>query len=286
MLGLTRPKTLFSALSSVLVAIFYSIYLTKGDIDWLNAILLIFIGSLAQICSNIANDILDFANGGDTENRKGPIRPLSKGLISKQQVYIVLVIFIALLLISAILLIFRTECYNLIFVGISVLIGIFMYSGGPFPLSRNALGEVAVLVFFGLVPTITSFYVLTKEVDLTIINLSIAIGLSSCNILLVNNYRDYDEDKSTGKKTLLVKFGKDIGEKLYMTFGLLSIFFTYNILSFWGNILCLFYLILIVKTYREFLSSDSNILNIVLGKTALNTFLLSILIGILLVLKI
>lgn len=285
-LSLTRPKTLFSALSSVLVAIFYSLYSTDGNIDIVNAILLLVIGSSAQICSNIANDIIDFEKGGDTEERTGPTRPLSKGLISKSQVWRILAVFMIILLVAALLLILRTSLYRLIIVGIFIILGIFMYSGGPFPLSRNALGEVAVLVFFGLVPTITSFFVLTKTIDMTIINLSIAIGLSSCNILLVNNYRDYEEDKKTGKKTILVKFGKELGLKLYMTFGLLSIFFTYNILSFWGNILSLLYLILIIRTYRKMSVMQGSQLNIILGKTAMNTFVLSILIGVLLVLKI
>lgn len=285
-LSLTRPKTLFSALSSVLVAIFYSLYSTDGNIDIVNAILLLVIGSSAQICSNIANDIIDFEKGGDTEERTGPTRPLSKGLISKSKVWRILSVFMIILLVAALLLILRTSLYRLIIVGIFIILGIFMYSGGPFPLSRNALGEVAVLVFFGLVPTITSFFVLTKTIDMTIINLSIAIGLSSCNILLVNNYRDYEEDKKTGKKTILVKFGKELGLKLYMTFGLLSIFFTYNILSFWGNILSLLYLILIIRTYRKMSVMQGSQLNIILGKTAMNTFVLSILIGVLLVLKI
>lgn len=285
-LSLTRPKTLFSALSSVLVAIFYSLYSTDGNIDIVNAILLLVIGSSAQICSNIANDIIDFEKGGDTEERTGPTRPLSKGLTTKSQVWRILAVFMIILLVAALLLILRTSLYRLIIVGIFIILGIFMYSGGPFPLSRNALGEVAVLVFFGLVPTITSFFVLTKTIDMTIVNLSIAIGLSSCNILLVNNYRDYEEDKKTGKKTILVKFGKELGLKLYMTFGLLSIFFTYNILSFWGNILSLLYLILIIRTYRKMSVMQGSQLNIILGKTAMNTFVLSILIGVLLVLKI
>lgn len=285
-LSLTRPKTLFSALSSVLVAIFYSLYSTDGNIDIVNAILLLLIGSSAQICSNIVNDIIDFEKGGDTEERIGPTRPLSKGLITKSQVWKILTVFMIILLVAALLLILRTSLYRLIIVGGFIILGIFMYSGGPFPLSRNALGEVAVLVFFGLVPTITSFFVLTKTIDMTIVNLSIAIGLSSCNILLVNNYRDYEEDKKTGKKTLLVKFGKELGLKLYMTFGLLSIFFTYNILSFWGNILSLLYLILIIRTYRKMSVTQGSQLNIILGETAMNTFVLSILIGVLLVLKI
>lgn len=287
-LGLTRPRTLFSALSSVLVAIFYSIYYgcNNGEsVDMVNAILLILIGSSAQICSNVANDIIDFTKGGDTEERKGPIRPLSKGLIKKSQVWSVLAVFMAILLLSASILIIRTSCYELTAIGALVLLGIFMYSGGPFPLSRNALGELSVLIFFGLIPTITSFYVLTGNIDITIINLSIAIGMSSCNILLVNNYRDYEEDSKTGKNTLLVKFGKDMGVKLYPTFGLLSIFFTYNILSFWGNILCLGYLVLIIRTYRKFMSLEGEKLNMVLGLTAINTFILALLIGAMLAIR-
>ena len=97
------------------------------------------------------------------------------------------------------------------FIGGFISIGIFAYSGGPYPLSYHGLGDVAVLVFFGWIPTLTSFYILRGTVsDSTIWHLATAIGLASVNILVVNNYRDVEEDRKAGKQTLIVRWVKTL----------------------------------------------------------------------------
>lgn len=285
-IGLLRPKTLFSSLSSVIVAISYSLFINHGSINWNKAILLILIGILAQIASNIANDLFDFKKGSDTAYRKGPLRPLSKGLLSIKQVKTALILTIALLLIVSSIIIINTTPY-LIILGIIILLGIFAYSGGPYPLSRNGYGEVAVIIFFGLIPTITSFYILTNRIwDITIWNISLAIGLSSANILVVNNYRDYNEDLKAGKRTLLVKLGRDVGSILYLTFGMLSMLLLYPIYSFWGMILLIPYAFIFVKSHEALQNNEGEQLNIVLASTARNTLLLAILITIMLIMKV
>ena len=206
-LGLTRPRTLFSGLSSVLVALFYAGSL--GAIEWVKALLLILVAVSAQIASNIANDLIDYKKGADTDERKGPLRPLSKGLLTEREVKQALYISLAALLISGISLIALSSWW-LLFIGGFISIGIFAYSGGPYPLSYHGLGDVAVLVFFGWIPTLTSFYILRGTVsDSTIWHLATAIGLASVNILVVNNYRDVEEDRKAGKQTLIVRMGKD-----------------------------------------------------------------------------
>ena len=156
-LGLTRPRTLLSGLSSVLVAIFYAASI--GAINPLRTALLLIVAVSAQIGSNIANDLIDFKKGADTDERTGPLRPLSKGLLTEGEVRRALYISLAVLLASGIALVALSSWW-LLLVGVAVALGIFAYSGGPYPLSYHGLGDVAVLVFFGWVPVVTSFFIL------------------------------------------------------------------------------------------------------------------------------
>ena len=276
-IGLTRPKTLFSGLSSVLVAIFYAASL--GAIDILRTLLLVIVAVAAQIASNIANDLIDHRKGADTDERKGPLRPLSRGLISEREVRIALYLSLAVLLASGLWLIALSSWWLL-------LVGVFAYSGGPYPLSYHGWGDAAVLVFFGWVPTVTSFYILRGYVlDQTLWQLATAIGLSSVNILVVNNYRDVAEDSKAGKRTLIVRMGQDFAPRLYLTCGLLSMGLLYPIYSFWGMLLLLPYVLLFSQTHRALQTSRGAELNGVLARTARNVFLLALLIGAMLWLK-
>ncbi len=282
-IGLTRPKTLFSGLSSVLVAIFYAASL--GSIDVLRTLLLLVVAVAAQIASNIANDLIDHRKGADTDERKGPLRPLSRGLISEREVRIALYLSLAVLLTSGLSLIALSSWW-LLLVGLAVVLGVFAYSGGPYPLSYHGWGDAAVLVFFGWVPTVTSFYILRGYVlDQTLWQLATAIGLSSVNILVVNNYRDVAEDSKAGKRTLIVRMGQDFAPRLYLTCGLLSMGLLYPIYSFWGMLLLLPYVLLFSQTHRALQTSRGAELNSVLARTARNVFLLALLIGAMLWLK-
>lgn len=282
-IGLTRPKTLFSGLSSVLVAIFYAASL--GAIDVLRTLLLVLVAVAAQIASNIANDLIDHRKGADTDERKGPLRPLSRGLISEREVRIALYLSLAVLLTSGLWLIALSSWW-LLLVGLAVVLGVFVYSGGPYPLSYHGWGDAAVLVFFGWVPTVTSFYILRGYVlDQTLWQLATAIGLSSVNILVVNNYRDVAEDSKAGKRTLIVRMGQDFAPRLYLTCGLLSMGLLYPIYSFWGMLLLLPYVLLFSQTHRALQTSRGAELNGVLARTARNVFLLALLIGAMLWLK-
>ena len=282
-IGLTRPKTLFSGLSSVLVAIFYAASL--GAIDILRTLLLVVVAVAAQIASNIANDLIDHRKGADTDERKGPLRPLSRGLISEREVRLALYLSLAVLLTSGLWLIALSSWW-LLLVGLAVVLGVFAYSGGPYPLSYHGWGDAAVLVFFGWVPTVTSFYILRGYVlDQTLWQLATAIGLSSVNILVVNNYRDVAEDSKAGKRTLIVRMGQDFAPSLYLTCGLLSMGLLYPIYSFWGMLLLLPYVLLFSQTHRALQTSRGAELNGVLARTARNVFLLALLIGAMLWLK-
>ena len=132
----------------------------------------------------------------------------------------------------------------------------------------------------------TSFYILRGYVlDQTLWQLATAIGLSSVNILVVNNYRDVAEDSKAGKRTLIVRMGQDFAPRLYLTCGLLSMGLLYPIYSFWGMLLLLPYVLLFSQTHRALQTSRGAELNDVLARTARNVFLLALLIGAMLWLK-
>ena len=282
-LGLTRPRTLLSGLSSVLVAIFYAASL--GPIDPLRTTLLLIVAISAQIGSNIANDLIDFKKGADTDERTGPLRPLSKGLLTEGEVRRALYISLAIPLVSGIALVALSSWW-LLLVGLAVALGLFAYSGGPYPLSYHGLGDVAVLVFFGWIPVVTSFFILHGTIaDPVVWHLATAIGLASVNILIVNNYRDVDEDCKAGKRTLIVRMGRDFAPRFYLTCGLLSMGLLYPIYSFWGMLLMLPYVIAFSMTHRQLQEVEGSALNKTLGATARNVFFLALLIGAMLLLK-
>lgn len=283
-LGLLRPKTLFSGLSAVIVPIAYALY-TGLEIGWLRPALLVLLACSAQIASNVANDLIDYKRGVDTLQRQGPLRPLSRGLMTERTVRIALGLALVVVLVSGIALLALSSWY-LSIIALAILMGIFAYSGGPYPLSHHGLGEVAVLIFFGWIPVVVSYYVLGGNAwDSTLWHLATAMGLSSANILLVNNYRDYHEDSRSGKRTIVVRLGRDLAPRLYLSFGLLSIGLLYPIYSSWGMLALMIYLLIFTRSYRSLLTNEGEELNDTLAKTARSTFFLSLLIVVLLLIK-
>lgn len=275
-IGLLRPKTLFSGISPVLIAGAYA--LSQGYQQWLLLVLLLVIATSAQIASNIANDLIDYRKGADTELRQGPLRPLSKGLLQEREVKSALALSLVALLVSATAVMAMTS-WVLAIVGLCVVLGIFAYSGGPYPLSYHGLGDVAVLIFFGWIPTITSYYVLTGlSYDPTLYMLATSVGLASVNILVVNNYRDVDEDRRAGKNTLIVRMGKDFAPRLYLCCAMLSMLLLFPLYSTWGIWLVIVYGYFVLKAYKALEREQGQGLNQVLAMTARNVFFLSLLI--------
>ena len=251
----------------------------------MKVLLLLLVAVSAQAASNVVNDLLDFKKGADTSERQGPLRPLSRGLLTEAEVRRVLYLTLAVLLIAGGALLALSSWW-LLGIGVAVVLGLFAYSGGPYPLSYHGLGDLAVLVFFGWVPVVTSYYILGgSPSDRTIWHLATAIGLASVNILVVNNYRDAEEDHRAGKRTLIVRMGRDFAPRFYLTCGLLSLGLLYPIYSFWGMLCMLPYVLLFSTTHRELQSREGAELNQVLGHTARNVFLLALLVGLMLLLR-
>ena len=186
----------------------------------------LFFAVLAQIASNFANEYYDYKNGMDKKGREGYRRGVTEGDIKpesmKRATYITLALATS---IGATLIIWGG--WWLIFVGLAVAAFALAYSTGPFPLSHNGLGEVAVIIFFGFVPVIFTEYVQTRFLytDSVTMLIASAIGLMAANVLIVNNYRDVDDDRTVGKRTSVVILGKKTMGNVYFINGILAAVF-------------------------------------------------------------
>lgn len=177
---------------------------------------------LCQIASNFANEYFDFRDGLDRPGREGPRRGVTEGDISPRAM---LVAAIATLVLAAALgcLLILWGGWWLIFAGIAIVVGALAYSTGPYPLSRHGWGEVAVIVFFGIAPVTLTYYCMSGGVTEEVWIASLTMGLFGANVLVVNNYRDVDDDSRVGKHTLAVLFGRRAASRLYLFNGLLAI---------------------------------------------------------------
>lgn len=172
---------------------------------------------LAQIASNFANEYYDFKKGLDKKGREGFRRGVTEGDISPKAMKLAtytLLIIDSLLGCSLII----WGGWWLVFVGIVIALFAVGYSAGPFPLSHNGLGDIAVVIFFGLVPVIFTCYLITGSfagLDMTA-PIGLATGLLAANVLIVNNYRDAEDDLEVKKLTTVVLLGRRIMHIVYL----------------------------------------------------------------------
>lgn len=272
-----RPRTLPASISPVLLGCALAYY--EGIFDIRPAILCFLVALFAQIASNFANDYFDFKKGADGENRLGPERAVAQGWITPRAMLIGTFITLGLACLSGLLLLPFAD-WRLLFVGVAIAIGVMAYSAGPFPLAYNGLGDVCVLLFYGIVPLCFTYYIQTLHFSLLSFLLSVAIGLLSVNILVVNNYRDYEQDKAVGKRTTIVLFGRRFGRIFYIVNECITLLLTLPLLLYadWW-MLFLFALLFTACFYttRELFTLEGRALNRTLGHTARNVFLYALL---------
>lgn len=277
-----RPKTLFAGATPVIVG--SALAMHYHTFNWVPALLCLVFALLAQIASNLANDYYDFINKTDNEDRIGPARAVASGWITPKEMQIGMSLVILLACCVGLGLIYYGG-WQMIWVGIAVVIGLLAYSTGPFPLSYHGLGDVFVLIFFGLVPVVFTFYVQSGFIGPWAIICGIAVGLVSTNILVVNNYRDYENDKKANKRTTIVLFGKRFGEYLYCLNGYIAvaIVFGYFYMEYAYVAACfpVFYLITHDRLYRMLKSTTEGIkFNQLLGLTSLNLLFFGVLLSV------
>jgi 1,4-dihydroxy-2-naphthoate polyprenyltransferase len=207
-----RLRTLPLALSSIAMGSFLAAAQGKfnGLIFFLCCLTTIFL----QILSNLANDYGDSVNGADHDERKGPMRAVQSGAISARTMRNAMFLFVVLSLISGISLLLVSFGLNyqllIVFLGLGVLsiLAAIAYTVGKRPYGYAGLGDVSVLIFFGLVGVMGSYYLFTQTFSAELILPALTCGLFSVGVLNINNVRDIESDKKAGKNSIPVRIGK------------------------------------------------------------------------------
>jgi 1,4-dihydroxy-2-naphthoate octaprenyltransferase len=202
----SRPKTLLAAVVPVMVGSALAVSMNKFFLPY--SIVALLCSILIQIGTNFTNDLYDFIKGADTIKRKGPRRVLASGLISIAEMKTAIVLTFLTAFLLGLFLVYHGGTVILV-IGILSILAVLAYTAGPFPLAYNGLGDIFVFMFFGIIGTVGTYYLHTNDLSLISFISSIPVGALVTNILVVNNYRDIDEDKTAGKKTLAVKLGKN-----------------------------------------------------------------------------
>lgn len=200
-----RPKTLGAAIAPVAVGCALAAKIT-GKLDWTLALCTLGSCGALQIATNFFNDALDAIKGADTHERIGPRRITASGAASAGSVKAAAWLMLLLATLLAVPL-FEARGLPILFIGIPSLYFSFGYTGGPLPLAYRGLGELFVILFFGLIAVTGSAYVQTGEWYVAAVVAGFQIGCLSTVLIAVNNLRDVNEDRQTGKRTLAVRLG-------------------------------------------------------------------------------
>ncbi len=241
---------------------------------WLPFLICMLFAITAQIISNFANEYFDWRNGLDKKGREGFRRGVTEGDIKPRAM---LAAIIALLTIDCAL-----GCsliiwggWLLLIPGVAIAVFALAYSAGPYPLSHHGLGELAVILFFGIVPVTLTAYVQTQSWAMlpVALPLSFAIGFMGANVLIVNNFRDCDADREVGKHTLAVIFGRESMPALYLANGFFALMFielaTIARVDYVWQLGALIYINVHYLLYVQIRQAKGAELNPLLGKTAM-----------------
>jgi 1,4-dihydroxy-2-naphthoate polyprenyltransferase len=200
-----RPRTLPAAAAGVVMGAAMS---WRDGVFRLDAVLICLLTALLlQIGSNLANDVFDFERGTDTAERLGPTRVTQAGLFSPRQVKIGMTVVFGLAAMLGLYLAWLGG-WVIIVLGIAAIISAIAYTGGPFPIGYHGLGDIFVFIFFGLASVAGTYYIQTGFVTPAVWWMTIPPGLIITAILVVNNLRDLEHDRKTGKHTLAVRLGE------------------------------------------------------------------------------
>lgn len=211
----SRPRTLLAAVVPVIVGT--SIAVHDGKFETTAAIIALLCSILIQIGTNFSNDLFDFIHGTDKHDRLGPQRAAASGLLSINEMKIGTALTFGLSFILGLYLVY-TGGWIVFLIGVVSIAAGLAYTAGPLPLAYNGLGDVAAFLFFGFIGTVGTYFVQAHEFSWMSFWASIPVGALITNILVVNNYRDREEDRSNGKNTLAVIFGERFSRIQYTMF--------------------------------------------------------------------
>jgi 1,4-dihydroxy-2-naphthoate octaprenyltransferase len=200
-----RPATLPAAVGPVLVGLGVAVGL--GVFAPLPALASLAVALLLQMASNVANDLFDFRAGVDTEQRLGPPRAAATGLLSERELLAGLALIVGLAGFVGLYLVWVGGLVILL-LGAAAIVSAMAYTGGPWPYGYHGLGEVFVFVFFGLVGVAGTTYLQTLTWEPLAFAAAVPVGALITAVLVVNNLRDLDTDRASGKRTLAVRLGE------------------------------------------------------------------------------
>lgn len=283
-----RLRTLPVSLSGVVIAIALAWW--HGRFVRVPALLCLLFALLAQVASNFANEYYDFKKGADKVGRVGPRRGVTEGDIKPRTLFIVTFATLAVAGVVGCCLI-PYGGWWLLPVGIFIALGALAYSTGPYPLSYHGLGELAVFFFFGVIPVTLTYYVQALRIEPIVILASMATGFLGVNVLLVNNYRDVDDDREAGKRTSVVIFGRQPAAAAYLINGYVAMCLLTPLwilaalaptVPVWVLVAPVVYLVLHTVTWHRLTTHDGAALNPLLGATARNMLIFTLLLTLLL----
>lgn len=221
----SRPKTLTAACGPVIFGTALAYYHTE-KVSILLFILTLLAALSMQVGTNLVNDYYDAIRGTDSDDRLGPTRVTQSGLIAPEKVKIGFILsFMFAVLVSLYLM--YIGGLTIIIMGICCILAAYCYTGGPFPFSHYALGEVFALIFFGPVAVWGTYYLQNPQFNTDILILGLGPGLISAAIMSINNLRDINSDRRANKVTVPAIIGPKLGRAFTLSLILASSFMPY-----------------------------------------------------------
>ena len=283
-----RPKTLTAALIPVMLG--SGLAFSDGKFQTIDALLCLGFACLMQIAANFINDLLDYQKGTDREDRLGPKRACAEGWITLRAMRLGIGVTLLMACLCSLGVLYRSwgelpqGGWELVAVGVTCILFAFLYTTY---LSYHGWGDVLVLVFFGFVPVVGTYYVQTGTLGADVWILSLVSGLVINTLLTINNYRDVEQDRKSGKQTLIVRLGASFGRQFYLALGIAAVllcgWFVWSGRLTWLEFIwapCI-YLYLHLMTWRHIcIIRSGERLNTVLGETSRNMLFLGILLSV------
>ena len=208
-----RPKTLWAGIIPVIVGTVMAF--EAGKFHLISFLATLACAVLIQVGTNFANDLFDFQKGTDNNSRKGPMRVTQARLVTPYQMKVATITVLALAFLVGMYLVWRAGWPILIIGLLSILFAV-LYTGGPFPLGYTGLGDIFVLIFFGPVAVGGTYYIMAGHITRAVLLAGFAPGMIATAILVVNNLRDMESDRKSGKNTLAVQFGANFAKAEYL----------------------------------------------------------------------
>lgn len=280
-----RPKTLTGAVIPVMMGT--ALALHDATVSWLPALGCLLFACAMQVAANFINDLYDFLKGTDRADRLGPERACAQGWITPEAMKAGIGVTLLLAAAAGLSVLWcvwsHLPCggWELVVLGALCMLFAFLYTT---LLSYKGWGDLLVLLFFGLVPVCGTYYVQGFTITTNLLMTGLMCGVSIDTLLVVNNYRDREQDAVSGKRTLIVRYGEPFGRYLYLILGiacwLIALLMTLRGLLSTDQLVWASspYLLLHITTWRKMVRiRQGRKLNTILGETSRNMLLMGLL---------